>query len=273
MNRPYKAKHYRELLNLAGLDPSNDPYKPLRPAEITSSEQHVWNVISVLEAEYLNPFDVGLGKNELYNLSSGIPLRKDVEDLLNIWDNGKVQANEFSEKRIFSKDTQFHQPVKRNKVPSFKSSENKITLKKDNKVRELDTNRNIIGKLLSLSIKANRLINLEEAFKYPLYTVPLCLAHRDGSMKKPWKSKLVECIIPDNNIQNEEIIDKHMSAYVLDMMAQIRSCINNVPETFEQFTEIFLSSIPKNFRRVDLVADTYPDVSIKSEERETHLQR
>ena len=59
-----------------------------------------------------------------------------------------------------------------------------------------------------------------------------------------------------------------MSAYVLDMMAQIRSCINNVPETFEQFIEIFLSSIPKNFRRVDLVADTYPDISIKSEERE-----
>ena len=51
MNRPYHAKYYRELLNLAGLDPSNDPYKPLRPAEITSSEQHVRNVISVLGAE------------------------------------------------------------------------------------------------------------------------------------------------------------------------------------------------------------------------------
>ena len=126
---------------------------------------------------------------------------------------------------------------------------------------------------MSLSIKANRIINFGEALKYPVHNVPLCLAHPDGSMRKTSKSKLVECIIPDNNVQNEEIIDKHMSAYVLDMMAQIRSCINNVPETFEQFIEIFLSSIPKNFRRVDLVADTYPDVSIKSEERETHLQR
>ena len=130
MNRPYQAKHYRELLNLAGLDPSNDPYKPLRPAEIASSEQHVRNVISLLEAEYLNPFDVGLDKNELYNLSSGVLLRKDVEDLLNIWDNGKVQVDEFSEKRIFSTDKTFHQPIERNEVPSFKSSQNKITLKK-----------------------------------------------------------------------------------------------------------------------------------------------
>ena len=58
--------------------------------------------------------------------------------------------------------------------------------------------------------------------------------------EKTSKSKLVECIIPDNNIQNEEIIGKHF----LDMMAQIISCINIVPETFEQFIEIFMISIP-----------------------------
>ena len=55
--------------------------------------------------------------------------------------------------------------------------------------------------------------------------------------EKTSKSKMVLCIISDNNILNEEIIDKHMSAYVLDMMAQIRSCINNVSETFEQFIQ------------------------------------
>ena len=86
MDRPYQAKHYREVLNLAGLDPSSDPYKPLRPAEIAFSEQHLRNVISVLEDEYLNPFDIALDKNEMYNLSSSIPMKKEVEDLLNIWD-------------------------------------------------------------------------------------------------------------------------------------------------------------------------------------------
>ena len=68
-------------------------------------------------------------------------MKKEIEDLLNIWDNGKVQADEFSETRIFS---------------SFKSSENKITVQKDNKIKEIDENRNIIGKLLSFSIKANQ---------------------------------------------------------------------------------------------------------------------
>ena len=113
MNRPYQVKHYRELLNLAALDPSNDPCKPLRPADITSSEQHIRNVIGDLQAEYSNPIDKGLDINELYNHNSGISLKKNVEDLLNIWDNGKVQADEFSEKRIFSKDIPFHQPMKK----------------------------------------------------------------------------------------------------------------------------------------------------------------
>ena len=94
-------------------------------------------------------------------------------------------------------------------------------------------------------------------------------------MRKTSKSKLVKCIIPDKNIQNEKIIDKHMSPYVVDMMAQIRSCISNVPATLEQFIEIFLSSIPKNFRSVDLVADAYRDIVLtqKNERIETHLQR
>ena len=96
-----------------------------------------------MEAKYLNPFGIGQDKNELYNLSSGIPLKKDVEDLLNIWNNGKVLADEFSEKQIVFKDIPFHHLVKRNKIPS----ENKITLKKD-KVRKIDGDRNIIEKLL-----------------------------------------------------------------------------------------------------------------------------
>ena len=57
-----------------------------------------------------------------------------------------------------------------------------------------------------------------------------------------------------------------MSGYVLDMMAQIKSCINNVPETLERFIEIFLNPIPKNCRSFDLGTDTYRDINMKSED-------
>ena len=40
-----------------------------------------------------------------------------------------------------------------------------------------------------------------------------------------------------------------------------------VPDTFEHLTLIILSSIPKGYERVDLVADTYRESSIKTSER------
>ena len=49
-------------------------------------------------------------------------------------------------------------------LPKIKLLWKKIT-------KEIGANRNIIGKLLLLSVKANRLINFEESPKYHLYTV------------------------------------------------------------------------------------------------------
>ena len=47
-------------------------YKRRRNSEILKSEENVANVIHVLNNEYLNPFDVTLDKDKLFNLSSGV---------------------------------------------------------------------------------------------------------------------------------------------------------------------------------------------------------
>ena len=41
-----------------------------------------------------------------------------------------------------------------------------------------------------------------------------------------------------------------------------------IPENYEEITWKLLSSFPKGFQRVDLVADTYKNVSIKAGESE-----
>jgi O-methyltransferase involved in polyketide biosynthesis len=51
------------------------------------------------------------------------------------------------------------------------------------------------------------------------------------------------------------------------MIAQIRVCVTNIPDTFEEFIMRFLRSIFKRCQRFDIVADTYIDNSIKGEER------
>ena len=54
---------------------------------------------------------------------------------------------------------------------------------------------------------------------------------------------------------------RRSTAYVSDMIATIRM-MKSVPATYEDFTWQFLKMIPKNFKKVGIVADTYK--SIKS---------
>ena len=45
-------------------------------------------------------------------------------------------------------------------------------------------------------------------------------------------------------------------------------CLSDVPNTFEELIFRFLRSIPKGFQRIDIVADTYRNGSIKSTDRQ-----
>ena len=51
-------------------------------------------------------------------------------------------------------------------------------------------------------------------------------------------------------------------------MAALRSMMQ-IPENYEELAWKLLSSFPKGFQKEDIVADTYRNVSIKSEERES----
>ena len=84
LNQPHQAKHVNELMNFTGLLSSQDSYKPLRNSEIIKSEENLANVIHVLNNEYLNPFDVALDKDKLFNLSSWVAKEDDLEKLLYI---------------------------------------------------------------------------------------------------------------------------------------------------------------------------------------------
>ena len=44
--------------------------------------------------------------------------------------------------------------------------------------------------------------------------------------------------------------------------------MTELPQTYYEFTWNFLGSLPKGYKRVDLVADTYREISIKNEERQ-----
>ena len=70
--------------------------------------------------------------------------------------------------------------------------------------------------------------------------------------------------LSDPTVENPFL--RRSTAYFLDMIAT-KKMMKSIPATYEDFTWQFLEMIPKNFKRVDAVADTYRDNSIKSGER------
>ncbi len=58
-----------------------------------------------------------------------------------------------------------------------------------------------------------------------------------------------------------------VSTFIVDMMASIRT-LTALPDTCEELTWKFIKSLPSGCYRVDIVADTYQDQSIKSAERQ-----
>jgi hypothetical protein len=153
----------------------------------------------------------------------------------------------------------------------FSNSSKKVTIEENKKVKSVEVNQNILGTLLSFSAKSGQAIDLKNALEYPLCPVPLSLANPDGSRRVTTKSKLTEIIIknvksPVLHPRESQPPKETVSAFIVDMMASVRS-ITRVPETYEDLTWKFLQQLPSGYSRVDTVADTYQEVSLKSAER------
>ena len=99
----------------------------------------------------------------------------------------------------------------------------------------------------------------------------MSLANPDGARRTTAKSKLQGIILDhcSNPVGHpkETLPDKrNVSAFLIDMMAVIRT-LTEIPENYEDLTWKFMKALPRNYCRVDIVADTYQEMSIKSAER------
>ena len=61
--------------------------------------------------------------------------------------------------------------------------------------KSVDVNRDIVAKLLPISVTEGKTIDFEKALKYPLGTIPLSMANADGTTRKTNKRKLGKIIL------------------------------------------------------------------------------
>ena len=65
--------------------------------------------------EYIYPFDIGINKDVLCDLSSGVTIPVEILDtLLSLQDTGKQLTESFAKERLLSDDKSFHAPIKGN---------------------------------------------------------------------------------------------------------------------------------------------------------------
>ena len=76
----------------------------------------------------------------------------------------------------------------------FQNTGKKVSIQQNGEEVIVEVNREIIGTLLALSAKHEKLIDFKTALKYPLCPIPLSLAHPDGTRRKTTKSTLMKVI-------------------------------------------------------------------------------
>ena len=100
----------------------------------------------------------------------------------------------------------------------------------------------------------------------------LTIATTEGGRCQTTKNKLLEIVtvtltFPTNNPKLVISVDpRKSSGLIIDLITAIKT-ITKIPETYRQLAWKLLGTLPKGYRCIDLVADTYQEVSIKNCER------
>ena len=151
------------------------------------------------------------------------------------------------------------------KIPyrnTLKDINKTIGICKNNLTMSIAANRDVLWTLLSLSVKCGKIIDFNKAL--PLSPIPLSLCNADGTKQSNTNSQLFRIILHRRSTEVPPQTSNQKTVYVLDMIALLRT---GIPETFEGFAWKMVKSIPWEYRRVDIVADSYHEHSIKSSER------
>ena len=220
----------QELFESAGMRDQPSHYKPLRDIQIKRSEKCVGEVIEILEEKFFNPFgvDVEQDKESVYNLSSRQQYQGSADDLVGIRTMGQALYNDFKKDRLFSTTIKFHDTIKRQK-PTLFSDVSKPKPKKDTNYEVVKANRNVLGKLLTLSANAQQLIDFEAALSFPLYHVPLSLAYPDCTKRSTQKSKLLKFVLEGSSDPVDTHQQREVSTLIIDMFAHYRVISTNLP--------------------------------------------
>ena len=130
-------------------------------------------------------------------------------------------------------------------------------IKKKISLTTAEVNRDVLGDLLRQAMRIGQVIDFEETLKYPLSPIPLSLSFPDGIKRSPAKSSFIKIIDYTQVVEDDAYAN--VNAYILDLTAAARAVGTLL--TLEEFINQVLSIILRDCRRVNLVADSFREIS------------
>ena len=148
----------------------------------------------ILTNTFINPFADDVDPAKLLNIASGVPVSAAVEKcLLGVNKKAIGLFAQFSSRldKDGKNEKHFWISISTQEWNDFSDAHKKTKVtNKSGKTVEVAVQRDVLGFLLAKSQEFNAPIDMEEALKFPLSSVPLALAHADGQRRKTNKSSL-----------------------------------------------------------------------------------
>ena len=242
LTRHHRALYLNATYRMADLtsDEHTDyQHKYARPSQIIRSEKAVQDVLKAIDG-FVNPFEIERKEN-LFCLASGAAVNSLIEsEVLGAEEAGKTAYENFMQCRIIDKIIDFHEPLTKLKLETFKSKAKCVKLSgSKRKQLELKASRNIAFQLLALAEKHQ--LDLAKCFQYPLGPVSWPLGTPDGFLAKTDKSKGMHYI--KKNTPRAARPCSNDSTVVIDGNALFYS-IGKALKTFKDLASFIFDMIP-----------------------------
>ena len=128
---------------------------------------------------------------------------------------------------------------------------------KDRKTNTAEVNRSTLSAPNSYSIKHAVALDFRQLLQYHLWPVSLSICNGDGTTRRLNKIKLKEVLIIGVGSSDKSVLASFPEVFLVDLIALINTMVFELSLTYEEFAQKLMQRIPKNYKRVDLLADDY----------------
>ena len=259
----YRSAFLGQLRDMVQGNKSKLCHTELQLPRIQKDEEAVNAVVGLIK-DWVNPF---AEKQDLVSISTAKVAPRDIVfDLMNAREIGENNYAVFRYERLESEPPlkKFHDPMKMNKLKTFSNMCKKKEVKSSGRVTILKADRSLFGRIIVMA--QNRNLQMDVILSHPLGPLPWALSTPDGLLRKTNKATLATAL--QKNVAVAEHLPEHCAA-VVDGMNLVHR-VKGDQVTFKDIaTTIFAMALKEGMgcSRIDVVFDTYKEVSIKNTER------